>query len=307
MTRKAAWLTFDLCLFERSGILTSSTASVKEISVGNCKDRTASGHVAHSAIRCSCGTATISALENSALENLGVTQVVAGESSQRTSRERQLEPWRPAPNLKRDLPICRIVPTDCRPSKVLVELGWMESRNLLVRETFFAGRKWNQELDTLIGAQWYAGQAKLPPRSVRADNTNVVAPFTVTPQEGLQNALEAMGSTATVTYNSAAGTKSDRQSAIELPAASAALIPSPPGFPRWPGCGSSEWNKGVMWESSQSVPAFIEGAVSCRARRSVMTYPLNPQRSRRVVLSRSSLEQAETPLISGKAHITDAG
>ena len=68
----------------------------------------------------------------------------------------------------------------------------------------------------LIGAQWYAGQAKLPPRSVRADNANVVAPFTVTPEEGLRNALEAMGSTATVTYNSAAGTKSDRQAAIEL-------------------------------------------------------------------------------------------
>src|SRR5690349_9647575 len=62
-------------------------------------------------------------------------------------RERQLEPWRLAPNLKRDLPICRVVPTDCRPSKVFVERGWMESRNLLVREKFFAGRKWNQELD----------------------------------------------------------------------------------------------------------------------------------------------------------------
>ncbi len=68
----------------------------------------------------------------------------------------------------------------------------------------------------LIGAQWYAGQAKLPPRSTNADNQSVVAPFTITPQEGLRNALDAIGSTATVTYNSAAGTKSDRQAAIEL-------------------------------------------------------------------------------------------
>ena len=62
-----------------------------------------------------------------------------------------------------------------------------------------------------------------------------------------------------------------------------------------------------MWASSQSTPALIEGARSCTARRSVMTYPSNPQRSRSVVLSRSSLEQAETPLISGKAHMMDAG
>jgi beta-glucosidase len=70
----------------------------------------------------------------------------------------------------------------------------------------------------LIGATWFAGMAKLPPRSVRADNTSVVAPYTVTPQQGLENALRAMGSSATVTYNSAGGTgkKADRDAAVEL-------------------------------------------------------------------------------------------
>ena len=68
----------------------------------------------------------------------------------------------------------------------------------------------------LIGATWFAGMAKLPPRSVRANNVGVIAPYTVTPEEGLQSALSAMGSSATVTYNSGSGTQSDRQAAIEL-------------------------------------------------------------------------------------------
>ena len=68
----------------------------------------------------------------------------------------------------------------------------------------------------LIGATWYAGAAKLPPRSVRANNVGVIAPYTATPEEGLQNALSAMGSSATVTYNSGSGTQSDRQAAIQL-------------------------------------------------------------------------------------------
>ena len=63
----------------------------------------------------------------------------------------------------------------------------------------------------LIGATWFAGMAKLPPRSIRGDNVSVIAPYTVTPQQGLENALRAMGSSATVTYNSGGGTQSDRQ------------------------------------------------------------------------------------------------
>ena len=70
----------------------------------------------------------------------------------------------------------------------------------------------------LIGAEWFAGQAKLPPRSVRADNSNVVAPYTVTPRDGLQNVLRALGSAATVTYKSGGGTgtKADRDRAVAL-------------------------------------------------------------------------------------------
>ena len=68
----------------------------------------------------------------------------------------------------------------------------------------------------LIGAEWFAGMAKSPPRSVRGDNTNVVAPYTVTPMQGLQNVLQQAGSSASVTYNSAAGGKSDRDAAVEL-------------------------------------------------------------------------------------------
>jgi beta-glucosidase len=69
----------------------------------------------------------------------------------------------------------------------------------------------------LIGAEWYAGMAKLPPRSTRADNTNVVAPYTATPQQGLEKVLRAMGSSATVTYHSAGGTgrQANRDAAVE--------------------------------------------------------------------------------------------
>lgn len=70
----------------------------------------------------------------------------------------------------------------------------------------------------LIGAEWFAGEAKLPPRSTTGTNSNVVAPYTVTPQEGLENVLRSLGSPATVTYNSAGGTgkKEDRDAAVEL-------------------------------------------------------------------------------------------
>lgn len=54
----------------------------------------------------------------------------------------------------------------------------------------------------LIGADWFAGEATLPPRSGdRLDNINVVEPYQVTPQDGLENTIKALGSDATVTYN----------------------------------------------------------------------------------------------------------
>jgi len=87
---------------------------------------------------------------------------------------------------------------------------------LLKNENQFLPLKPTVKSVALIGATWFAGMAKLPPRSIRGDNVNVVAPFTVTPEEGLENVLKSMGSSATVTYNSGAGTRSDRQSAIKL-------------------------------------------------------------------------------------------
>jgi beta-glucosidase len=70
----------------------------------------------------------------------------------------------------------------------------------------------------LIGARWYAGQAKLPPRSTRANDTGVVAPYTVSPKEGLENALRSQASAATVAYESGGGTgtKADRDRAVAL-------------------------------------------------------------------------------------------
>lgn len=54
----------------------------------------------------------------------------------------------------------------------------------------------------LIGPSWFAGEATLPPRSGdRTDNISVVAPYTVSPREGLENTLSKLGSDATVTYN----------------------------------------------------------------------------------------------------------
>jgi beta-glucosidase len=54
----------------------------------------------------------------------------------------------------------------------------------------------------LIGADWFAGRATMPPRNGdRTEISNVVAPFTVTPKKGLENTLRKLGSNATVGYN----------------------------------------------------------------------------------------------------------
>jgi beta-glucosidase len=54
----------------------------------------------------------------------------------------------------------------------------------------------------LVGADWFAGAASLPPRGGDRDsNTYVVTPYTVTPKKGLENTLKALKSSASVTYN----------------------------------------------------------------------------------------------------------
>ena len=53
----------------------------------------------------------------------------------------------------------------------------------------------------LIGPDWFAEQATMPPRSGdREDMVNVIAYETVTPQQGLENTLEELASSASVTY-----------------------------------------------------------------------------------------------------------
>ena len=67
----------------------------------------------------------------------------------------------------------------------------------------------NLQSVALIGATWYAGIAKLPVRG-GDDNTPFNEPgnppYTVTPQQGLENVLRSLGSPATVTYESGGGT-----------------------------------------------------------------------------------------------------
>lgn len=54
----------------------------------------------------------------------------------------------------------------------------------------------------VIGPQWFASEASLPPRSGnRAANITVNEPFQVTPVQGLRNVLQNKGSDATVTLN----------------------------------------------------------------------------------------------------------
>src|SRR5690625_1023331 len=62
----------------------------------------------------------------------------------------------------------------------------------------------------LIGAERYAGMAKLPQRG--SDNANVFAPYTVTPQEGLENVAADLGYDVDITYNNG----EDIDSAVEL-------------------------------------------------------------------------------------------
>ena len=53
----------------------------------------------------------------------------------------------------------------------------------------------------LIGVEWFAGIAKLPEHSLKANNTNVPTAYTVTPQQGLENVIKELGYDTKVTYN----------------------------------------------------------------------------------------------------------
>jgi beta-glucosidase len=66
----------------------------------------------------------------------------------------------------------------------------------------------------LIGADWFAGRASMPPRNGDPQEiTNVIAPYTITPQQGLQRTLQKLGSSATVTYNNGVDVNAAAQAA----------------------------------------------------------------------------------------------
>ncbi|MCG7345831.1 glycoside hydrolase family 3 C-terminal domain-containing protein [Sporosarcina sp. ACRSL] len=67
----------------------------------------------------------------------------------------------------------------------------------------------------LIGIDTFAGSAKMSPRSVRDDNDYVVTPYTVTPQEGLENVIKELGYNTKVTYNNGSDPKAAAKLAAE--------------------------------------------------------------------------------------------
>lgn len=72
----------------------------------------------------------------------------------------------------------------------------------------------------LIGVEWFAGMAKMSPRSIRINNENVVTPYTVTPKQGLENVIKERGYGTKVTYNDGR----DPQAAAKLAAASDVVL-----------------------------------------------------------------------------------
>ena len=77
---------------------------------------------------------------------------------------------------------------------------------LLKNQNNFLPLTANVQSVALIGATWFAGMAKMAPLTLNAENANVDAPYTVTPQQGLEGVLRSLGSAATVTYESGGGT-----------------------------------------------------------------------------------------------------
>lgn len=72
----------------------------------------------------------------------------------------------------------------------------------------------------LIGVEWFAGEAKMSPRSIRDNNVNVETAYTVTPQEGLENVIDELGHDTDVTYDDGR----DPEAAAELAAQSDVVV-----------------------------------------------------------------------------------
>ena len=104
-------------------------------------------------------------------------------------------------------------PTNLNAHSVLARRAAVEGIVLLKNEGNLLPLQPSVNSIALIGAEWFAGMATLPPRNGNpAELTTVIPPFTVSPEQGLKNALAEVHSTATVTYNNG----SDIASAVAL-------------------------------------------------------------------------------------------
>ena len=114
-----------------------------------------------------------------------------------------------------DNPYNSFLPTDFAAGAAVARQAAEEGIVLLKNEGNFLPLGKNIRSVALIGAQWFAGMATLPPRNGNpAELTTVISPpqFTITPEQGLRNTLAKIGSAATVTYNNG----SDIASAVAL-------------------------------------------------------------------------------------------
>jgi beta-glucosidase len=103
-----------------------------------------------------------------------------------------------------DNPFNKILPTDFSVGAAVARQAAEEGIVLLKNERNVLPLPASVQSIALIGAEWFAGMASLPPRNGDpAELTGVVSPpqFTITPEEGLRSALNRVGSAATVTYN----------------------------------------------------------------------------------------------------------
>jgi beta-glucosidase len=114
-----------------------------------------------------------------------------------------------------DHPYNAFLPTDFAPGAAVARQAAEEGIVLLKNEGNFLPLGNNIRSVALIGAQWFAGMASLPPRNGNPHElTTVISPpqFTISPEQGLKDALAKIGSAAAVTYNNG----SDIASAVSL-------------------------------------------------------------------------------------------
>jgi beta-glucosidase len=112
-----------------------------------------------------------------------------------------------------DEPRDHFVPSDLDAHAAIARRAAEEGVVLLKNERNLLPLQPNITSIALIGAEWFAGMATLPPRNGNpAELTTIIAPFTVSPEEGLKNTLAKLGSGASVTYNDG----SDIASAVAL-------------------------------------------------------------------------------------------